>query len=99
MHPTSTKIFQRRYRLILWMTTFFLLQACTEKKLAPEDVEYRKQEDGTLLLYKIGADEPFGNKKISFVQEKHPNGEISFKIGFFKMTLSGKMIYISNFKS
>jgi hypothetical protein len=35
------------------MLSLLFLFACSEKKLGPEDVEYRKDENGTLILYEI----------------------------------------------
>ncbi|HAE11727.1 MAG TPA: hypothetical protein DCG39_08790, partial [Opitutae bacterium] len=43
------------------------LGACAEERLHPDDVEYRKDENGSELLYKIGEDMPFGNGERAFV--------------------------------
>ncbi len=48
------------------------LGACAEERLHPDDVEYRKDENGSELLYKIGEDMPFGNGERAFVYEYHP---------------------------
>ena len=64
--------------LLLFVFAF----ACSEKKLGPDDVEYRKDENGSQILYEIGAKEPFGTGKEAFVVGKHPNGKKHFEISF-----------------
>ena len=67
---------------ILALCIPFVLSSCFEENLLPEDVEYRKDENGTEILFEIEAEEPFGSPKRAYVSEKHPNGEPHFKIGF-----------------
>ena len=64
------------------MLSLLFLFACSEKKLGPEDVEYRKDENGTLILYEIDAEEPYGKDQEAFVIGKHPNGKKHFQISF-----------------
>jgi antitoxin component YwqK of YwqJK toxin-antitoxin module len=45
-------------------------------------VEYRKDENGTLILYEIDAEEPYGKDQEAFVIGKHPNGKKHFQISF-----------------
>jgi hypothetical protein len=56
--------------------------ACSEKELHPDDVEYRKDENGTEILYQLGKEEPFGKDKRAYIVDYHENGESHFKIGF-----------------
>ena len=67
---------------ILALCIPFVLSSCFEENLLPEDVEYRKDENGTEILFEIEAEQPFGSPKRAYVSEKHPNGEPHFKIGF-----------------
>jgi antitoxin component YwqK of YwqJK toxin-antitoxin module len=64
------------------LLSLLFLFACSEKKLGPEDVEYRKDENGTLILYEIDAEMPYGNDQEAFVIGKHPNGKKHFQISF-----------------
>ena len=64
------------------LLTLLFVFACSEKKLGPEDVEYRKDENGTLILYEIDAEMPYGNDQEAFVIGKHPNGKKHFQISF-----------------
>ena len=45
-------------------------------------MEYRRDENGTRILYEIAQAEPFGSFHRSYVQGTFANGEISFRIGF-----------------
>ena len=70
--------------LFLCLALILLLGSCSEKELHPDDVEYRKDENGTTILYQLGMDKPFGNEKRAYIVDNHPNGKIHFKIGFVK---------------
>ena len=61
---------------------FLFSLSCTEKKLGPDDVEYRKDDNGTKILYQIGATEPFGFEEEAFIVKKHPNGNLQYSISF-----------------
>ncbi len=65
---------------------FFLMvlfvSSCADKELHPDDVEYRKDENGTEVLYQLGNEKPFGVNKRAYIVDDHPNGEKHFKIGF-----------------
>lgn len=70
-----------KHAFILWLCLFLSL-SCTEKKLGPDDVEYRKDDNGSLILYQIGSDEPFGTEKEAFVVNDYDNGNKHFSISF-----------------
>lgn len=67
---------------LLALLTLFVFFACTDKKLGPEDVEYRKDENGSQILYEIGAKEPFGSDTEAFVIGTYPEGSKYFEISF-----------------
>ena len=67
---------------ILALCIPFVLSSCFGRKLAARRREYRKDENGTEILFEIEAEQPFGSPKRAYVSEKHPNGEPHFKIGF-----------------
>ena len=64
------------------MLSLLFLFACSEKKLGPENVEYRKDENGSLILYEIEAEKPYGYDQKAFVIGKHPNDKKHFQISF-----------------
>ena len=55
------------------------LDCLYEQRLQPEDAEYRKDDNGSQTLYKIGEDSPFGDGKIAFVVDNYPNGKKHFQ--------------------
>lgn len=68
--------------LLAYMVASLFFFSCSEKELLPDDVEYRKDENGTEILYQLGKEEPFGKDKRAYIVDYHENGEIHFKIGF-----------------
>ncbi|MDA8775741.1 hypothetical protein N9N13_08445 [Opitutales bacterium] len=68
--------------LLAHLATSLFLFSCSDKELHPDDVEYRKDENGTEILYQLGKEEPFGKDKRAFIVDYHKNGETHFKIGF-----------------
>ena len=78
MSTTTVKALSKHAMNSLLLFVFAF--ACSEKKLGPDDVEYRKDENGSQILYEIGAKEPFGTGKEAFVVGKHPNGKKHFEI-------------------
>ena len=55
------------------------LSGCGEHKQAtPKEVEFRKDERGTLILYKIGGENPFGG----IVTDKYPDGKPRFEVSY-----------------
>ncbi len=71
----------------------FLFCSCSEKELHPDDVEYRKDENGTSILYQLGMDEPFGYEKRAYIVDKHPSGNMHLKIGFVKGYKDGNFTF------
>ena len=79
----KSKDMTRSAMLMLTLLILFYSLACTEKKRGPDDVEYRKDENGSQILYEIGANEPFGSKKEAFVVAKYPDSNTRhYKISF-----------------
>ena len=77
--------------LLGWLTMVF--GSCSEKTLKPDDVEYRRDENGSQILFELGADEPFGSERQAFVSDKHPNGKKHFKISFRKGKKDGPFTF------
>ena len=75
------------------LLSFFLIPSCGEKTLGPDDVEYRRDENGTRILYEIAQPEPFGSFHRSYVQGTFANGEIRFRIGFRNGLKDGPFIF------
>ena len=73
------KIFFRAY-----LVSSILFSSCGEKTVGPDDVEYRRDENGTKILYEIAQTEPFGSFQRSYVQGTFANNNIRFRIGFRK---------------
>ena len=86
-HKKSPVVF-----LTVLLTVLFLF-SCAEKELNPDDVEYRKDENGTEVLYQLGKNKPFGSRKRAFIVEDHPNGEKHFKIGFLNGFKDGNFTF------
>ena len=74
---------------------FCLAVGCTEKKLGPNDVEYRKDENGSQILYEIGAKKPFGTDKQAFVVGHYPNDKDKkhFQISFLNGLKNGPFYF------
>ena len=72
----------KKILLLAQLAVSFFLFSCSDKELYPDDVEYRKDENGTEILYQLGKEEPFGKDKRAFIVDYHKNGETHFKIGF-----------------
>lgn len=71
-----------KFPLIIYLALLFSFSACSDKELHPEDVEYRKDENGTEILYQLGKEEPFGKGKRAYIVGHHQNGNDQFRIGF-----------------
>ena len=74
---------------------FCFAVGCTEKKLGPNDVEYRKDENGSQILYEIGAKKPFGTDKQAFVVGHYPNDKDKkhFQISFLNGLKNGPFYF------
>ena len=79
-----------------------LISSCSEQRLQPDDVEYRKDDNGTQFLYQIGADEPFGTGKRAFVEEYYPSSKSDsfwkgaqqhFEVGFLDGKRDGNFTF------
>ena len=68
-------LYQRHGReaFAILLCSFVLLSSCAEERLQPDDVEYRKDDNGTRILFAIEADEPFGESKQAFVEQYYPD--------------------------
>ena len=58
--------YQHKKSSVVFLTVLFtvlFLFSCAEKELNPDDVEYRKDENGTEVLYQLGKNKPFGSGK------------------------------------
>ena len=86
----------------LWLWSFVLLSSCAEERLQPDDVEYRKDDNGTQILYAIGADAPFGETKRAFVVQYYPESSENnfwggpqkhFEVGFKKGLRDGDFTF------
>ena len=84
------------------LCSFLFLCACSEQRLQPDDVEYRKDENGTEILYAIGADEPFGEGDRAFVEEYYPSSsedgllggsQKHFEVGFLSGRRDGNFTF------
>ena len=73
-----------------------VFSSCSERTLNPDDVEYRRDENGSEILYQLGADEPYGSKRQAFVSDDHPNGKKHFKISFRDGRKDGSFIFWQN---
>lgn len=72
---------------------FLLLGSCAEQRLHPDDVEYRKDDNGSEILYQIGEDRPFGEGERAYVVDHYPNGSKHFEIGFLNGLRDGKFMF------
>ena len=54
---------------------------CQKLELSSDDVEYRQSEEGELLLYEIGEEEPFEGIIVDEYDNGHTNCKIEFKDG------------------
>ena len=67
------------------MFTFLLVVlsavGCQKLELSSDYVEYRQREEGELLLYEIGEEEPFEGIIVDEYDNGHTNCKIEFKDG------------------
>ena len=100
MHNLNQRHGREAFALLL--CSFVLLSSCSEERLQPDDVEYRKDDNGTRILYEIGADEPFGETKRAFVEQYHPESNADtfwggpqkhFEVGFIKGLRDGSFTF------
>ena len=72
---------------------FFILSSCTEQTVKPDDVEYRRDQNGTRLLYEIAAKKPYGSSTRAFVKDYFPNKQERFKISFLNGLKDGPFTF------
>ena len=84
-----TKVF----RLVVFGLFLIITYSCTEKSVSSTDVEYRRDENGTRILYQIASKHPFGNTVRAYVKDYFENGNIKFKIGFKKGLRDGPFTF------
>ena len=84
---------KRNYLLLAYWPLFLVFGSCSEKELHPDDVEYRKDENGSKILYQLGKEEPFGKGKRAFMVDYHPNKKNHFKIAFVNGLKDGNFTF------
>ena len=94
MNKLCKRKFSKICLLIGGLTLVF--GSCSEKTLKPDDVEYRRDENGAQILFELGADEPYGSERQAFVSDKHTNGKPHFKISFRKGKKDGPFTFWQN---
>ena len=72
---------------------FFILSSCTEQTVKPDDVEYRRDQNGSRLLYEIAAKKPYGSSTRAFVKDYFPNKQERFKISFLNGLKDGPFTF------
>ena len=82
-----------KFPFVIYLALLFCISACSDKELHPEDVEYRKDENGTEILYQLGEEEPFGKGKRGYIVGHHQNGNDQFKISFVNGLKDGNFTF------
>jgi antitoxin component YwqK of YwqJK toxin-antitoxin module len=77
----------------LLLLVCLLIGSCAEQRLLPDDVEYRKDDNGSEILYQIGEDSPFGDGKRAYVVDDYPNGNKHFEVGFLNGLRDGRFTF------
>ncbi len=85
--------FGKKILLFACLATSLFLFACSDEELHPDDVEYRKDENGTEILYQLGKEEPFGKYNRAYIVDYHDNGYDHFKIGFVNGLKDGNFTF------
>lgn len=92
MHNRSQSLTLEAFALLL--CSCILVGSCAEQRLQPDDVEYRKDENGTEILYQIGADDAFGDGERAFVEEYYYNSyQKHFEVGFLNGLKDGNFTF------
>ena len=67
---------------IPFLLVLFFGSGCSSDEVVSADfLEYRKDDDGLLRLYRIGKNEPLGKWRMARVTQFHANGQKKFEIG------------------
>lgn len=80
--PQNKKHFFRTDLLLILLSALCVFGCSKEERVTTEKLEYRKDDDGILRLYRAGEDVPVGRWKFARVTEDYPNGQKKFEIGF-----------------
>jgi len=80
--PQNKKHFPRTDLLLILLSALCVFGCSKEERVTTEKLEYRKDDDGILRLYRAGEDVPVGRWKFARVTEDYPNGQKKFEIGF-----------------
>ena len=68
-------------RMLTLLLVLLSVAGCQKLELSSDDVEYRHSEEGKLLLYEIGEEEPFEGIVVNEHDNGHKHFEIEFKDG------------------
>ena len=68
-------------RTFTFLLVVLSVVGCQKHELSSDDVEYRQNEEGELLLYEIGEEEPFEGIIVDEYDNGHTNCKIEFKDG------------------
>jgi len=68
-------------RTFTFLLVVLSVVGCQKLELSSDDVEYRQSEEGELLLYEIGEEEPFEGIIVDEYDNGHTNCKIEFKDG------------------
>ena len=68
-------------RMFTFLLVVLSVVGCQKLELSSDDVEYRQNEEGKLLLYEIGEEEPFEGIIVDEYANGHTNCKIEFKDG------------------
>jgi hypothetical protein len=87
---TFPQISCRSFAMAFLLGSLFL-GSCAEQRLHPDEVEYRKDENGTQVLYPLSEDQPFGSEERAYVEEYYPKGgQKHFEVAFLNGLRDGQ---------
>ena len=90
---TFPQISCRSFAMAFLLGLLFL-GSCAEQRLHPDEVEYRKDENGTQVLYPLSEDKPFGSKERAYVEEYYPKGgQKHFEVAFLNGLRDGNFTF------
>jgi antitoxin component YwqK of YwqJK toxin-antitoxin module len=68
-------------RTFAFLLVVLSVVGCQKHEISSDDVEYRQNEEGKLLLYEIGEEEPFEGIVVDEYANGHTNCKVEFKGG------------------
>ena len=68
-------------RTFTFLLVVLSVVGCQKHEVSSDDVEYRQSEEGKLLLYEIGEEEPFEGIVVDEYANGHTNCKVEFKDG------------------